>query len=210
MEILDLEWERCFDGYHLEEMKPLNARQVAYFKACPWIDRTYWNSPLIIRNSFRMERYRPLNNPVSAIFAKWEASPEGMVRFCNFHGPLIGLDFVDWMLDQQLILQNTMSALAAGDPSQLLDQLRCGDCSTCGVSLQQSSPEEFAPTLIPKSLGHAMYIQLALDFASKAKLCSCEYCGTPFYVGTGTGRRSPAKYCANRCKVAAYKKRHHL
>jgi hypothetical protein len=208
MEMLDLEWERCLDGYHLEEMKPLTASEEEYFKASPWIDRTYRSSPLIMRNSFRMERYRPLNNPVFAIFAKWEASPEGMVRFCNAYGPLMGMDPVDWMLDQQLILHNTISALEAGDPFQLVVQLKWGDCSTCRLTLQQSGPGQFVPALIPQSLGHAMHVQLALNVASGAKLWSCEHCGIPFFVGTGTKRRNTAKYCSNACKVAAYKKRY--
>ena len=203
-----MEWERCIDGYHLDEVTPLTAQEEAYFKYKPWIDRTYLNSPLILRNSSRMERYRPLKNPVFAIFTRWDASPEGMVRFCDAYGPLIGMDPVDWMLDQQLILQNTIRGLEDGDPFQLLMQLRRGDCSTCSLTLRPSSPGQFVPALIPKSLGHAMHVQLALNVASGAKLWSCEHCDIPFFVGTGTKRRNTAKYCSNACRVAAYKKRH--
>lgn len=96
MEILDMEWERCIDGYKLAEPVKLDPKMEAYFEARPRIDRSYWDSPMIVRNSHRMERYHPLKNVLFAVFAKWESSSEGMVKFCNAFGPLTGLDFVDW------------------------------------------------------------------------------------------------------------------
>jgi hypothetical protein len=163
---------------------------------------------VIVRNSFRMERYHPLKNVLFAVFAKWEASREGMVRFCDAYGPLIGSDYVDWMLDEQCILQATLERLEAGDPVELIEQLSWRRYGNCAFTLRQTTLGTLTPTLIPQSLGQAMYIQLALHAASGARLWGCEHCSAPFYVGTGTKRRSTAKYCSNACKVAAHKKRH--
>ena len=212
--------QACFDGntgYGVGKVSRwLQARRSGkvklkmetYFAARPWIDRSYWDSPMIVRNSHRMERYHPLKNVLFAVFAKWESSPEAMVRFCNAYGPLIGLDFVDWMLDEQRILQSTLKRLEAGDPVELIELLNQSDYGKCRFTLQQTALGTLTPTLIPASLGQAMYTQLALYAASGAQLWGCEHCGVPFYVGTGTKRRSTAKYCSNTCKVAAHKKRH--
>ena len=207
MEILDIEWQRCIDGYQLVDPVKLTPKEEKYFEARPSIDRSYWDSPMIVRNSQRMERYHPLKNVLFAVFAKWEPSPKGMVRFCDAYGPLIGMDCVNWMLDEQRILQSTLERLEAGDPVELIEQLSLGGYGKCAFILRQTAPGTLTPTLIPETLGQAMYIQLALHAASGAQLWSCEHCGVPFYVGTGTKRRSTAKYCSNACKVTAHKKR---
>jgi hypothetical protein len=209
MEILDIEWERCIDGYHLGEGLPLTKEDEEHIRQQPWHASIYSDSPWIMRNSDRMELYRPLRIPLFAIFTRWEASPEGMLRFYNAYGPLLGrMDPVDWVLEQQQILRTTINELEADDPFQLLAQLKWGDCSTCRLTLREMGSGQFVPTLIPQSLGHAMYIQLALNVASGAKLWSCEHCKIRFFVGTGTKRRNTAKYCSNACRVAACKKRH--
>jgi hypothetical protein len=216
MEILDIEWERCLDGYKLEEMTPLSANEEAYFSARPWIDRTYWNSCLIMRNSTRMERYRPLKNVLFAKFAKWDASPDGMVRFCNAYGPLqaapggVTLTPVDWMLDQQKILQRALRLFDSDETAELSKLLEWGRHGRCAFVLRPTATGSLSLALVPDSLEQAMWVQLAFHAASEAKLWSCDQCGNPFYVGTGTKRRSTAKYCSNACKVAAYKSRHSL
>jgi hypothetical protein len=216
MEILDIEWARCLDGYKIVEMKPLGAKEEAYFSARPWIDRTYLTSSLIIRNSTRMERYRPLKNLLFVIFAKWDPSPEGMVGFCNAYGPLQaapnGVTFtpVDWMLDQHKILQHALTMLDSGDSAELSKLLEWEHHGRCAFVLRPGATGSISLALIPESLEQAMWIQLAFHAASQPKLWSCDQCGTPFYVGTGTKRRSTAKYCSNACKVAAYKNRHGL
>jgi hypothetical protein len=40
-----------------------------------------------------------------------------------------------------------------------------------------------------------------------AKLATCEHCGAAFFTGPLTGRRSHAKYCSDRCRVAAMRAR---
>jgi hypothetical protein len=40
------------------------------------------------------------------------------------------------------------------------------------------------------------------------RLNCCQRCGAEFMTGTGTERRRTAKWCTNRCKVAAYAERH--
>ena len=203
-----MEWHRCIDGYQLVDQVKLTPKEEKYFAAHSSIDRRYWDAPMIMGKSQRMERYHPMKNVLFAVFAKWEPSPKGMLRFCDAYGPLIGMDYIDWMLDEQRILQSTLERLEAGGPDELIEQLSWLDYGRCAFTLRQTAPGTLTPTLIPQSLRQAMYVQLALHTASGAQLLwSCEHCRVPFYVGTGTKRRSTAKYCSNTCKVTAHKKR---
>lgn len=68
-------------------------------------------------------------------------------------GPLIGLDFVDWMLDEQRLLKSTLERFEAGDPVELIEQLSWGRYGNCAFTLRQTALGTLTPTLIPQSLG---------------------------------------------------------
>jgi hypothetical protein len=180
-----------------------------------------FNSDDISPNSTRLERYRPLKTVLFKTFATWEATPEGMVRFCDCYGHLLGpqeglrIVPVQWMLDQQKTLSITLKLLESDDPAELIKRLHSWAAEStlgprraeCTLELRRADDGSLVPVLIPASLIQAIWLQLALHAASGAKLLSCDRCGKPFQVGTGTKRRSTAKYCSNACKVAAYKAR---
>jgi hypothetical protein len=213
MELLDFEWTRCLDGYKLNKRKPQSDKV--------WIELPGGLGSLgnalqpdpdnISPNSSRLECYRPLKIALFKTFATWEATPEGMVRFCNCYGLLRAPEEqriapVQWMLDEQKTLSITLMLLEAGDPAELMKRLNSW-AAGCTFGLQRADDGSLATILIPGSLIQAIWLQLALHAASGAKLLSCDRCGKPFQVGTGTKRRSTAKYCSNACKVAAYKAR---
>jgi hypothetical protein len=68
------------------------------------------------------------------------------------------------------------------------------------------SAEKTRPTLSlhPRSLIAAMNLQFAADIARNAQIRECPQCGTFFEYGPGTGRRSSAIYCREKCRNAAF------
>jgi hypothetical protein len=52
-----------------------------------------------------------------------------------------------------------------------------------------------------------MAMEIAMIAMHGAKLGTCEHCGAVFLTGPLTGRRSHAKYCSDRCRVAAMRAR---
>lgn len=56
-----------------------------------------------------------------------------------------------------------------------------------------------------------LYSLMAMELASAvevgAALTSCEHCGTHYFTGPLTGRRSHSKFCSDRCRVAAMRER---
>lgn len=56
-------------------------------------------------------------------------------------------------------------------------------------------------------LEDAMRLEVLVAIANGVKLAFCENCQQALYTGPLTGNRSHAKYCSNRCRVAAMRKR---
>ena len=57
------------------------------------------------------------------------------------------------------------------------------------------------------SLTNFMKMEIAMAAMHGAKLATCERCSAVFLTGPLTGRRSHAKYCSDRCRVAAMRAR---
>ena len=214
MELLEFAWARCLDGYRREPKKLLSAKMEAKLKTGRWVNvDPHPGSEMIRPNSDRFERTQPLKNVLFKIFADWEATPDGMVHFCNAYGQLwipgaSGIEQVDWLLAEQKALRHVLKLLNAGDPSQLIRRFDVSWAGGCVFKLRRSDGGSLLPVLIPESLIQAMWFQLALYAANpNIALLSCQRCRKPFYVGTGTKRRSTAKYCSNACKVADFKAR---
>ena len=62
-------------------------------------------------------------------------------------------------------------------------------------------------TLRAKSLQGLMLMETAFVATNGARVTDCERCGKTFLTGPLTGRRSHAKYCSDRCRVAAMRLR---
>lgn len=58
-----------------------------------------------------------------------------------------------------------------------------------------------------RSLHGYMCMEVGTAASNDARLAHCENCGKGFLTGPLTGRRSHAKYCGDRCRVAAMRKR---
>jgi hypothetical protein len=168
----------------------------------------YPGSKQICSSSARFEPCQPLKNVLFEVFAKWPSTPEGMVSFCNSYGRLTsdGVEQVDWLLHEQKYLRICLMLFKSGDPTELMKRLHASPIAGCKLTLRRTD-DGLKPVLVPETLIQAIWLQFALHAASNTKLLSCERCGKPFEVGTGTKRRITAKFCSNACKVAAYKAR---
>jgi hypothetical protein len=198
MELIDFEWWRCSDGYRPDRRGVESA-------------------------SKRFERYRPLETP--ALFAKFAkdtpASADDMLGFCNRFGlleragpPLSPLQtptyegvILDSLLRPHAAMRHAVKLFERGNTTELIR--RCNEEGLAGarIELRKDRNGKLGLRLVPADLIRAMWMQFALHACSDAHLFSCERCGGPFQVGSGTGRRSTAKYCSNGCKVAAFKAR---
>jgi hypothetical protein len=52
-----------------------------------------------------------------------------------------------------------------------------------------------------------MKMEVAMIVAHGARIGECEHCGDMFATGPMTGRRSHARFCSDRCRVAAMRAR---
>lgn len=59
----------------------------------------------------------------------------------------------------------------------------------------------------PANLRHFMCFEIAMAAASDVALTNCGTCGNAFFVGRPAHRRTDAKFCSERCRVAAMRKR---
>jgi hypothetical protein len=227
---IDSQWWRCIDGYRLGRTdqrrrilpggrsRPLTAEEEAQHPPRREEDR-YWLKP----NSARHEEYRPMEIPgLYSMFADAAPTPKGMRDFANLFGPLsIGerhinplgaptmqIMAVSDMLREHSALRHAVGLLKAGQNAELTKYWNTRrDSVLAQVQLKMAPGWQIQFSLTPPSLIQAIWLQLAADACSGAQLFRCERCGTPFTVGTGTGRRNTAKYCSNACKVGAYQER---
>lgn len=202
-ETVDLRWRRCIDGYRF---------------APGWTSEEHKTGATIFKSnvaniapiSKRFETYRPLQIPaLFAVFARTEPNADGMLEFCNKFGvpkPLaagLPMGTVNAFLREHRTIRRALSHLEQGDPSELIKHQ--GELVTLHVQLVQQPNNRLAFALTPADLLSAMWYQLALHACDGTKLFTCERCNKPFIVGSGTKRRSTAKYCSPACGNAAWR-----
>lgn len=74
-------------------------------------------------------------------------------------------------------------------------------------SFEEFGDEGLRLVLHPDSLASFMAMEVALAHEVGAVSTTCAHCRNYFLTGPLTGRRSHAKYCSDRCRVAAMRKR---
>jgi hypothetical protein len=62
-------------------------------------------------------------------------------------------------------------------------------------------------TLWADTLWQFMIMEIVYAAAAGVRLSRCEHCAKAFLTGAKTGRRSTAKYCSDRHRMAAMRKR---
>jgi len=225
MDMVDFTWSRCRDKYRLEQHQP---RAWLTGKPVKWerfgldrekCDRPRWS---LEAASDRFERYRPLKfTGLFSIFAeKTPASRKGMQQFCNAFGlpggfgpaesktDEIQVQGVDELLSHQRRFRGALALYRNGDLSELARAWNSiENLAIVHTEFRVGETGRLEMVFVPSDLIQAMWLQFAQFACSEANLFRCERCNEPFIVGTGTGRRSTAKYCSNACRVAAFKDR---
>jgi hypothetical protein len=198
MEMIEFEWGRCIDGYRIsqdgENIEPI---------------------------SRRFEKYRPMSFPV--LFQDFiDIPPEGQgaLDFSNKFGTLGGAvgrynisESLYLFLLRQEHLRQAIKLSESADWPALVDLFNTDKYGTftrgfLTPRLRHQPRGKVVLVFEPTNLIQFLWLQFALHLGSGAKLLRCERCGSPFTVGTGTGRRETAKFCSNACKVAAFRNRH--
>jgi hypothetical protein len=211
--LIDFQWTRCPDRYEIAVVKenPRDKKSTAH--------------QVITAKSERFESYRPLDGfPfLFSMFADADSTPKGMLAFTNGFGvlgdmeqgppPAFGRHIHGQMLEELLqhhsMVRRALKAFEQNDPRELIKCINLRRfAGATAIRLQQVAHGGMGVAFVPQSLIQAIWLQFALHASSGAQLMRCERCGTPFTVGTHTGRRNTSKWCSNACKVAAYKQRH--
>jgi len=222
VDLVKFEWTRCLDGYEIRFDR----------------DQPCGSEPKkeIVAKSEKVELYRPTEFPgLFQLFADKPANTEGMHEFAEGFGLLEGADreFIveradlNVMLKHQAAMRHALELFDQGKSGELVIAFNNGGWGNLRIELDYDGgyrpllPTDLskrhqlrlvAPSLssvlVPASLVQFMWLQIAMYAQSNVTLMRCDRCGSPFIVGTGTGRRSTAKFCGNACKVAAFRQRH--
>jgi hypothetical protein len=227
-EVIEFEWTRCLDRDGWVIVPPRSRSRVwPRRKGAPV--RTVpapTDASLSTAGKRYFETYSPTEfSALFRIFADKPATAEGMRDFFNTFGPL------DWgsdrfgpfeptagwcsvqtslgkVLRHHTALCRAVDLFEAGNLSALSEGFDRGGWGRLHTKLRPGSRGKAAIVWVPYSLIQFLWLQLALCAASDAKLFRCRQCGHPFLVGSTTGRRSKAKYCSDRCRLAAFRRRH--
>jgi hypothetical protein len=228
IEGLTLRTERCPDGVELVDLpevwgKPLTAEhQPRGLMLSEGALAEYQPAGKVFRH--RTERREPktiaienLENPVVLQFAN-ATSDNGLLNFFERYGlqghPVFERDSV---LEQQhmfhAMLEN-FSALNQTAPTKAVEginrffelppsELSYGEFDL-RPSLHLGGPQGTPRMLLKtKTLRSFMLMEMAMIVAHGAMAHKCDKCGTIFLTGQLTWRRSTARFCSDRCRVAA-------
>ncbi|TGS89483.1 hypothetical protein EN817_03845 [Mesorhizobium sp. M3A.F.Ca.ET.174.01.1.1] len=158
-----------------------------------------------------------LENPIVAHFLNCRDDKDRaafVARFGHVQSDDGWLGFVPWIEHLQEVMRVGLkwSSQTANTLHPQANSLM-NDVTAKRVSLRPSfelaadNANALRLVLHPDSLASYMVMEIALAHEVGAVATTCEHCGKHFLTGPLTGRRSHAKYCSDRCRVAAMRKR---
>jgi hypothetical protein len=117
----------------------------------------------------------------------------------------------DYVAQNQLRFREMLQGLSNFDPAVRMAAVNAL-IERRGFSLRptfQLAGATGTPRLLLRSdtLIGFMMMEVAMGIANNARTAECEQCGTLFLTGPLTGRRSHARFCSDRCRVAAMRAR---
>lgn len=209
---LSLDWQHCPDGVELHDYGPELPRRrgetilsAAERKSGLWFrPRSAKRFPL--RHTMTTLEDLLVLRLVNARDDEARAAFLGRFGFPFSTAPEVSREEV---LDGQKRLRSALGVAASGERAARLANVngwlksialwpqfgRDGDSSAVRLVFQ------------PASLFAFMAMEAAMAAEHDAKLAACQHCGTEFLTGPMTGRRDTARYCADKCRVAAMRAR---
>jgi hypothetical protein len=221
---LILETRRCPDGF---ELASRDVRVTDYQHGTDWIEHKE-------RFLSRTERREPLrvelrNLEAPAVLQFVNARDDGAIsRFLSKYGWLSEEEnprYAPYGSEYELVSTSQkqfrlwLTSAGAGNPVEAVRGL-LGEHYYEGIDFPGLGKIELEPTFhLPaeggppqmllncSDLTNFMKMEIAMVAMHGVKLATCEQCHDFFLTGPLTGRRSHAKYCSDRCRVAALRAR---
>lgn len=186
-------------------------------------DRSTGSEPynVLIPRGEELVQYHPLDEH-PAIFmelAETPMNPEGVKSFKDKFGPLrdySGLEIPEAWYSEMRTIRKAVRSWEKGKKSGSVRtwvksfnrEIGWGEHRSSASVQLISTDDPLSPNLavVPDNLIAAIWLQFAQQVSSSTGLRRCNWCGTWFVFGTGTGRRRSAHFCADRCRQAAHRK----
>ena len=205
---LSMEWQRCPDGVELVDYEPKDIEPGETFLTSAAGKRGKWfRCRSQERASVRYE-VTDLENPISMHFLN-ARDDDARIAFLSRFG--MRRDEAEEergvFVERQKALYRLFERWNAGASSVADINEMIGSVSLT-PSFDLLGPQRQRRMLLrPQNLWQFICMEVAIAAANDTKLATCEHCSKVFLTGPLTGRRSHAKYCADRCRVAAMRKR---
>lgn len=223
---LALNWLRCPDGVEVVDL-PHTAAVQRFIGTMEEAERVA--AGVKTRRGYRYKtdarvadnhRLVDLKDPLVLKFMH-ARDTDSMLRFLSTYG--LTVDWADAPVPLELVEDERIGFSAAlntirhGPPAAATRQINEafaryveGGVSDYGLApiFEYTGPESPPRlTLLSFSLRAYMAMELAFIASRGASVSTCERCNKRFITGPTTGRRSDAKYCADRCRVGASRAR---
>lgn len=211
---ITLDWQQCVDGVELFDYGPFREpaggiKGATYLPTKPFGEQFRPKSDRFSPISFNLHN---LESPIIVHFAN-ARNDELLEKFLTRFGmPRLAREEVsrDRILTDKKEYSALLSTAAAGGmPAVKAVNAKMIDDQHRSPILQLILSEKRKPQVVlrPSSLAALMRLEALMIAANNARLKSCEHDETLFLTGPLTGRRSHAKYCSDRCRVAAMRAR---
>jgi hypothetical protein len=143
-------------------------------------------------------------------FVDCDPTSEGAVQFTEAYGFLgnsahnrtpTGFFLSEWLRGQKS-MRDLVLKFEEGGVSSISEDLFAFQQAKFSGHLELGGVPQYV--LQPPSLWAYMWLELGLHISNQTGIRKCEWCGTWFPYGTGTSRRSKAKFCADKCRKASH------
>lgn len=216
---LTLEWSRCPDGLEIHDYGPDSVEDIEIggvkttqrrARTGRWLRcRTPRRSPVVLETI-------DLEDPIALRYINTRSTEE-RVTFFERYGFLgfshegesgaeeVDLDFFEQHHDS---LRQALSAAFGGSPAEKSTRLNSLLKSTSmGTSIEMAGDGKGRMIFHPSNLLHFMCLEVATAAINDVALTNCANCDNAFLTGRLAHRRADAKFCSDKCRMAALRKR---